>query len=97
MHGAWQSILVCSPAPNQSCDHFILFVSPASRQGCDHFIHEPAEVVHSASTDHVLAHHQTCAEGVQHPVQVAADQPTWWIERPCAHICDAMDEITSYF
>ena len=75
MHGAWLSVL---------------FASPATRQGCDHFIHEPAEVVHSPSADHVLAHHQTCAEGVQHPVQIPAHQPTWWVECPCAHICNAM-------
>ncbi len=80
MHGAWQ---------------LILFASPAPRQGCDHFIHEPAEVVDGASADHVLAHHQTCAEGVQHTIQVAAHQPTWRVERPCAHICNAMSVSTA--
>lgn len=79
-HNAWLSILVASPA---------------SRQGCDHFIHEPAEVVHSAPADHVLAHHQTCAERVQHSVQISAYQPTWWVERPCAHICNAVNGLAS--
>ena len=60
---------------------------PAARKSSDHFIHEPAQVVDSASANGVLADHQAGAEGVQNLVEVASDQPTRWVEGPCPHIC----------
>ena len=68
-------------------------ITPAARQCCNHLVHEPGEVVDSATADGIFAHHHAGAESVHHTIEVPTDQATGRIEGPSPHICRRTDSL----